>query len=214
MHLAAGQFPDHPGIDRAGQKLTGLRAGSRAVDMVQQPGDLCPGEIGVEQQAGDLGHTSLAPRRAQAFASRLGAPVLPDDRPVDRGAGLAVPDHHRLALVGDADGGDLAHVARGLLHRLAQHRHRGREDRLRIVLDPAVRRIELLQRAPGFGERRTLRVEQDRPSAGGPLIEREDQRTGHVTSFPEMVWLRLNMFSSASGNFAALSQTYRMEGQA
>ena len=39
-----------------------------------------------------------------------GAAVLPDDRAVDRLAGRAVPDDGRLALVGDADGGDAPDV--------------------------------------------------------------------------------------------------------
>jgi hypothetical protein len=48
------------------------------------------------------------PLRAQLGAQRLGAAVLPDDGVVDRLAGAAVPQHRGLALVGDADGGDVA----------------------------------------------------------------------------------------------------------
>ena len=44
---------------------------------------------------------------------RVGARVLPDDRVVDRLAGLAVPDHGRLALVGDADRRDVARLGVG-----------------------------------------------------------------------------------------------------
>jgi hypothetical protein len=44
----------------------------------------------------------------------LGAGVLPDDRVVDRLAGELVPHHGGLALVGDADGGDLMAVDVGL----------------------------------------------------------------------------------------------------
>src|SRR3546814_14982608 len=56
----------------------------------------------------------------QLLAESGGAAVLPDDRLVDGRTGLAVPDHRRLALVGDADGGDLlgarTSVCQGALH--------------------------------------------------------------------------------------------------
>ena len=48
--------------------------------------------------------------RARLSASQIGggAPVLPDDRVGDRLAGRAIPDDGGLALVGDADRGDVA----------------------------------------------------------------------------------------------------------
>ena len=49
--------------------------------------------------------------RLQPLAEVGGAAVLPDDRVVDRLAGLAVPDDRRLALVGDADRGDRRRAA-------------------------------------------------------------------------------------------------------
>ena len=47
------------------------------------------------------------PARAQRVADVGGAPVLPDDGVVDRLAGGAVPDDGGLALIGDADAGDV-----------------------------------------------------------------------------------------------------------
>ena len=52
-----------------------------------------------------------SPARARAraaLAQRRGAAVLPDDGVVDRLAGGAVPDTRGLALIGDADAGDVA----------------------------------------------------------------------------------------------------------
>ena len=51
---------------------------------------------------------SPRPSRSSAAAIRVGAGVLPDDRVVQRPAGAAVPDERGLALVGDADGGEVA----------------------------------------------------------------------------------------------------------
>ncbi len=79
---------------------------ARALDIVEDPADLGAGEIGVEQQAGLGGEQRFEAICLQLRAQWRGAPVLPDDGVVDRLAGLAVPDQRRLALVGDADGGD------------------------------------------------------------------------------------------------------------
>ena len=54
------------------------------------------------------------PCALQLVAEGGGAAILPDDGVVDRLAGLAVPDDGRLALIGDADGGDVAAVERRL----------------------------------------------------------------------------------------------------
>ena len=48
-----------------------------------------------------------------------GAPVLPDQCGVDGLAGRAVPGDDRLALVGDADRGDLAGTSRRVDHSWA-----------------------------------------------------------------------------------------------
>ena len=75
---------------------------------VEQPADLRGGEIGVDHQPGALRHGFGQPLGAPALAQLGGAPVLPDDRVVHRPAGRALPQHRRLALVGDADRGDRA----------------------------------------------------------------------------------------------------------
>src|SRR3546814_18858008 len=67
--------------------------------------DVCSSDL--EQQAGALPHQVFGTLGTQLLAESGGAAVLPGDRLVDGRTGLAVPDHRRLALVGDADGGDL-----------------------------------------------------------------------------------------------------------
>ena len=63
-------------------------------------------EVRVEDQARGAADHRFVAGRAQLVAALGGAPVLPDDRARTRRAGRAVPDHHRLALVRDADRGD------------------------------------------------------------------------------------------------------------
>ena len=64
--------------------------------------------------------SGLVPGLAQRVADGGGAAVLPDDGVVDRPAGGAVPQHGGLALVGDADGGNVGGAAAGRRQGLAQ----------------------------------------------------------------------------------------------
>ena len=103
--LPAGQAPDQEAVDGAeGQLALRSARAARARDVVQQPGDLGAGEVGIDHQAGLVADRDGPgrPRRSSAQAVG-GAPVLPDDGAVDRPTALAVPDQRRLALVGDAD---------------------------------------------------------------------------------------------------------------
>src|SRR5207244_11465518 len=59
----------------------------------------------------------LVPAAAQRSAGVGGAAILPDDGVVDRLAGRAVPHDRGLALVGDADGGDVLRRKPGLRDR-------------------------------------------------------------------------------------------------
>ena len=52
VHLAAGQPPEQEAVDRAEGEPPALRRRARALDVVEQPGDLRRGEIGIEQQPG------------------------------------------------------------------------------------------------------------------------------------------------------------------
>ena len=174
MHAPAGQVVDQETVDGAEAQLAtlGPRAGPR--HMVEDPGDLGGGEIGVDQQAG-LGAYQLGMAGGhQLLAERRGAAVLPDDGTVDRFAGGAVPHHGGLALVGDADGGDAGNIDPGLLHGPACHGPDVAQNVGRVMLDPAVAGIMLRKLAPRLGQRRPPTVEQDRPRRGGALIDGED----------------------------------------
>ena len=86
---------------------------------------------------------SWPPSAASSSHELVGARVLPDDRVVDRLAGRAVPDDCRLALVGDAQRGDVARRRRPV-ERPSDHLLRALPDLHRVVLDPARLGIDLL----------------------------------------------------------------------
>ena len=161
MHLAAGQAPQQEAFDGAGRQRALLRRGPAAGDVVEDPGDLGAGEIGIEQQAGLRRDLVLVAGALQLLAAVGGAAVLPDDGVVDRLAGAAVPHHRGLALVGDADAGQRLGVELGLGQRAAADLDRGRPDLLGVVLDPAGLRKDLrqllLRAAPPAGRWRRTR---------------------------------------------------------
>ena len=74
----------------------------------------------------------------------LGPGVLPDDRVVDRLAGVLVPHERRLTLVGDAEGHEVGCRQPGVVEGGLQHRAGALPDFDGIVLDPPGPRQDLL----------------------------------------------------------------------
>ena len=101
---AAGQLPDHPGVHGAEGDLAVLRPLLEAVDVVEEPLDLRAREVGVDDEAGLVRDHLVVALLGELVADLGPPPVLPDDGVVDGLAGLPVPHHDGLALVGDADG--------------------------------------------------------------------------------------------------------------
>ena len=97
-------------VHRPERQLAVLRALARAVDVVEDPLDLRARRS--RSRAAARWPRAAGPPvvAASSRTMRVGARVLPDDRVVDRLAGLAVPDDRRLALVGDADRRDVARL--------------------------------------------------------------------------------------------------------
>ncbi len=114
MHGALRQPPQQEGIDGAEGKLAALRLDSRAGHVVEKPRDLGGGEIGIEQESGARRDQWLMAGVFELSTHRVGAAILPHDGIVDRLAVGAVPHERRLALVGDADGRDVARRKAGL----------------------------------------------------------------------------------------------------
>ncbi len=174
---AAREVPHEPGVHGAKGELARLGALLGTLHVVEDPADLGRREVRVGQEACGrldvLGHARLT---RELVDDRGGAPALPDDGVVDRLARRAVPDDGRLALVGDADGGDARGVdaggGDGLVHGAVL---RG-PDLARVVLDPALLREELRELALRHADDLLIAVEDDRTARGGALVEGHDVR--------------------------------------
>ena len=162
MCAAAGELPDEPGVDRAAHELARVGALLRARDLIEDPTDLGPGEVRVDHQAGALAHQPFVAIRAQSLADGRASPALPDDGGMDRTARRTLPHDGRLALVRNADRGDLARVEARTREGFAPDRDGRREDLLGIVLDVSRRGIELPYLAVGASPDGAGLVENDR----------------------------------------------------
>ena len=178
VHLAAGEPPQQIAIDGAEDQFAALGARARAGHVVEDPGDLGAGEIGIEDQAGLGRDRGLVAFGFELGADIGGAAVLPDDGAVDGLAGGAVPEHGGLALVGDADRGDVLGGDVGLASapRGRSATRRG-PDVLRLVLDPARRREMLREFLLRGGRDRDVGAKHDGARGCGALVD--GQHKGH-----------------------------------
>lgn len=87
----------------------------RPLDATENPADLRAGEIRIDIVRPVLSRTIHEPLGLERLGDRCGLAGLPDDGVAHRTARLLVPDHGRLALVRDADAGDVARDKTGLL---------------------------------------------------------------------------------------------------
>ncbi|KAG0922492.1 hypothetical protein G6F32_014644 [Rhizopus arrhizus] len=110
VRLATAEVPHQPAVDGAEQQFAALGPLLRALHVVEDPAHFGCGKIRIDQQAGTLAHQRLVAIGLQPLAEGVALPRLPADGVVDRLAGGAVPDHGGLALVGDAQRGDMARV--------------------------------------------------------------------------------------------------------
>ena len=180
MHAAvpaSGEVPQHPGVGGSEGQFAGLGTLSSAVDVVEDPGNLARREVGGERESG-LRFQPVGVAVGDAIDDGLGAGVLPDDCVVHGLAGGAIPDNRRLALVGDAHGGDVVTSEIGLAQRLADHLTGVVPDRFRVMFDPSCMRKNLAVLQLTDSHHRPVVVEDDRPAARGALIDRN-----HVLGF-------------------------------
>jgi hypothetical protein len=79
MRGATGQLPKQPAVDGAEGEFAATGRRPRAGNVVEYPGELGGGEIGVEHQAGAFAQRVGDAAFRKPCARRGGAPVLPDD---------------------------------------------------------------------------------------------------------------------------------------
>ncbi len=176
MDAPAGEVPQQPGVDGAEGEFAAGGARPCALHVIEQPAQLRAGEIRVGEQAGAAADLVLGAAGLQLVAQRGGAAVLPDDGVGQRLAGAAVPQHGGLALVGDADGGDVARRQPGALERFGGDAALRGPYLQRIVLDPARLRIDLAELLLGEADDASFLIEDDGAARCGSLIECEQIR--------------------------------------
>ncbi len=103
------------------------------------------------------------------------APVLPDQRGMQRLAGRALPQDGGFALVGHADGADVRCLQSGSGNGAARAVELALPDFLRVMFDPAWLGKMLLQRHLRHADRLAICGKNDGTRAGCALIEREKE---------------------------------------
>ena len=94
------------------------------VDVLQDPLHLARREVRGRRQPGLAADDVPAAVAVERRSDPVGAGVLPDDRVVVRPPGVTVPHQRRLALVGDAERGQIAGPQIGPVQGRLQHRRR------------------------------------------------------------------------------------------
>ena len=174
MGTAAGQIPDQPRIHITKQQLAALGTLARTGDVIEDPLDLCAGEIGVDEQAGLFLHIRAETVRRELVADGRRAAALPNDRIIDGLARVLVPDDRRLALVRDADASDVRRRQAALFKRLAHGKHLALKDDHRIMLYPARLRVDLRKRILRQRHNVALTVEDNGAGTGCTLVKCND----------------------------------------
>src|ERR1700751_2312965 len=105
MNRSTCQTVDQPAVHRAKRKLTASRARPRPWNVIECPGYLGSGKVGVRDEARLAAKHSLETLLLKPLAYRRCPAALPDDGIVNRQSRPSFPDYRSLALVGDPDGG-------------------------------------------------------------------------------------------------------------
>ena len=103
VNTSSGQVPDQPAVYRSKQQFAGLSSLTRSRHMIQYPADFGSGEVCVYDQAGAFPDEISVSGGFDLIANGGRSAILPDDSRVNGMAGLAIPDHGSLPLVGDAN---------------------------------------------------------------------------------------------------------------
>src|SRR5262249_54127009 len=160
--------------DRSKPQVAVRRALPRPAHVAEEPVELRGAEVGIENEPRLAPQQVLGPRSPQGLAVLRGAPILPHDGTVD-GPPAAIPQPGRLALVRDADAGEVVPAGAGTPAGGPQHTQRDAPDLLGIVLHPAGSREVLreLTVCPAADTAATVEHQHRRP--GGALVDRDDE---------------------------------------
>src|ERR1039458_1046335 len=148
--------------------------GARICNLVKNPSNLQAAEVS-RQRKSSLGAVAiLAAARSQRRHHGSHARILPHNRVVNRFTALAVPDDRGLALVRNSNRRQIRGLQRGSLHGVVNHILRATPNLLRIVLDPAWLRIDLLVLFLRHGHHSTGAIKNDEARTCSSLINGPD----------------------------------------
>ena len=171
VHLTARKTPYKPRIDRTEQQLSLGGTLARPGDVVQNPLDLRSAEVGVDNETRLAAYHLRYALALEFVAIVRRTAILPYDGIVDRLLGIRIPHDRRLALVRDADTGNVesVYVQRG--DGLGYNRCLRRPYLVRVVLDPARARKYLSELLLRHGTRSARLVEYDGTRTARALIQ-------------------------------------------
>ena len=133
-----------------------------------------------------------------------GTPVLPDNRRMDRCTGLRIPHQGGFTLVGNTDGRHITGAQPTLLERFAADFEGAQPQLFAVVLNPAILREVLLELLLSTGNGQALGTEDNRPAAGGALIN--GKQVMRHTRFPYCYGRRAGCSEAANGCKHGLGQ--------
>ena len=184
MDAPIAQLPDEPGVDRAERQLAVCSARTRIRHVIQQPLEFGAGKIGIDDEPRFRGDRRFMTRGAKLIAQWGRTPVLPHDGVGDWAARCALPYDRGLALIGDADRGDVACADSCLGEDFVHNTRLRRPDFGRVVLDPTRLRKDLREFLLCTGADGPVTIEHDRARTRRTLIEGEDDRHRNASAHP------------------------------
>ena len=168
----------------AEDRVTAFGGFAHTVDVLEDPLNLAAGEVRRRRQTGLAADDVAVAFAFQRRGDAVGAGVLPHDGVVDGLARGLVPDDGGLALVGDADGVDVAGVQRRRAQRLRDDRADVVPHLDGVVLNPTGAREDLLVLLLPDGHDGARVVEDDRARARRALIDCQYVFVSHECSLP------------------------------
>src|SRR5205823_4122295 len=130
----------------------------------------------IDQEPRGVAHVLLEALPPQFVAELCRAAVLPHDRRVDGAKRFALPEQRGLALVRDADRGQITRADATLFERLGARVEERDPPVARVVLHPSGPRERLRELTVALGTYVAGLVDQQRRHAGRARVDAEDVR--------------------------------------
>ena len=171
MNLAAGEIPDKPCFNRSEKKLAFLGSLSCALNIVEDPFDLCSRKICVYKQSRMLTDIVAESLVLELFAKLGGTAALPYNSVIYRLARILIPDNRSFSLICNSYAGDLFNVKIARIDNRRDGVHLAVKNIHRIMLNPARFGIDLIKFILCFGNNASALVKNYSSGAGCSLVK-------------------------------------------